>query len=203
MPAMRHISTFAIVLLFALSPLPTAAANTDDAIAFVQNLGDSVIEVLKSPETTPEQRHVKYQELLERGFALNTIARFVLGRYWRAATPEQQREYLGLFRLFVLEIYASRLDSYSGQSFTIVKAHPIGDKDTLVNTEVSQTDAEPLRVDYRVRARQGSYKIIDVIVEGISLVRAQREEFASIIKHEGFDGLLELMPNYDGAAPSN
>ncbi len=203
MSVIRRISSLAIILLLALSPLPTAAANTDDAIAFVQNLGDSVIEVLKSPETTPEQRHVKFQEILDRGFAVNTIGRFALGRHWRAATPEQRQEYLRLFRLYVLEVYASRLDNYSGQSFTVVKAHPIDDEDTLVNTEVSQTDAEPLRVDYRVRARQGSYKIIDVIVEGISLVRAQREEFASIIKHEGFDGLLELMRNYDGAAPSN
>ena len=200
---MRHISTFAVVLLFALSPLPTAAANSDDAIAFVQNLGDSAIEVLKSPETTPEQRHVKFQEILDRWFAVKTIGRFALGRHWRAATPEQRREYLRLFRLYVLEVYASRLDNYSGQSFTVVKAHPIDDEDTLVNTEVSQTGAEPLRVDYRVRARQGNYKIVDVMVEGISLITTQRSEFASIINHKGFDGLLDLMRNYDADAPSN
>ncbi len=73
----------------------------------------------------------------------------------------------------------------------------------MVNTEVSQTGTEPLRIDYRVRAQQGDYKIVDVLVEGISLIRTQRSEFASIINREGFDGLLELMRDYDGDAPSN
>ena len=157
--------------------------------------------LLASVEQT--SRRVKFQEILDRDFAVNTIGRFALGRYWRAVTPDQQKEYLRLFRLFVLNSYASRLDGYSGQSFTVVEAHSIDDMDTLVNTEISQTNAEPLRVDYRVRAQQGDYKIVDVLVEGISLIRTQRSEFASIINREGFDGLLELMRNYDGAAAPN
>lgn len=203
MSVIRRISSLTVILLLALSPLPVAAGTLDDAITFVQNLGDNAIEVLKAPDSTPEQRRVKFQVLLDSGFAVDTIGRFALGRYWRAATSEQRLEYLRLFRLFILNTYASRLDGYSGQSFSVVKAHPIDDKDTLVNTEVSQTNAQPLRVDYRVRARHGDYKIVDVLVEGISLVTTQRSEFASIINREGFDGLLELMRDYDGDAPSN
>ena len=203
MPVIRRISSLAVILLLALSPLPVAAGTLGDAIAFVQNLGDNAIEVLQAPDSTPEQRRVKFQEILDRDFAVNTIGRFALGRYWRTASPEQRREYLRLFRLFILNTYASRLDGYSGQSFSVVKAHPIDDKDTLVNTEISQTNAQPLRVDYRVRARHGGYKIVDVMVEGISLITTQRSEFASIINREGFDGLLELMRNYDGDAAQN
>ncbi len=203
MSVIRRISSLAVILLIALSPLPVAAGTLDDAITFVQNLGDNAIGVLEAPDTTPEQRRVEFRVLLDRGFAVETIGRFALGRYWRAATPEQQQEYLRLFRLFILNTYASRLDDYSGQSFNVVKAHSIDDKDTLVNTEISQTNAEPLRVDYRVRAKQGDYKIVDVLVEGISLIRTQRSEFASIINREGFDGLLELMRNYDGATAPN
>ena len=203
MPVIRRICSFTVILLLAFSPLPVAADTLDDAITFVQNLGDNAIEVLKAPDSTPEQRRVMFQGLLASGFAVDTIGRFALGRYWRAATPEQRLEYLRLFRLFILNTYASRLDGYSGQSFSVVKAHPIDDKDTLVNTEVSQTNAQPLRVDYRVRARHGDYKIVDVLVEGISLVTTQRSEFASIINREGFDGLLDLMRDYDGTAPSN
>ncbi len=203
MSAIHRISSLAIILLLALSPLPSAAGTLDNAITFVQNLGDTAIEVLKAPDTTPEQRRVKFQEILDRDFAVNTIGRFALGRYWRAVTPDQQKEYLRLFRLFVLNSYASRLDGYSGQSFSVVEAHSIDNMDTLVNTEISQTNAEPLRVDYRVRTQQDDYKIVDVLVEGISLVRTQRSEFASIINREGFDGLLELMRDYDGTAPSN
>ena len=203
MTVIRRISSLAVILLLALSPLPVAAGTLDDAIRFVQNLGDNAIEVLKAPDSTPEKRRVKFQEILDRDFAVNTIGRFALGRYWRAASPDQRQEYLRLFRLFILNTYASRLDGYSGQSFTVVKAHSIDNKDTLVNTAISQTNAEPLRVDYRVRTRQGDHKIVDVLVEGISLITTQRSEFASIINREGFDGLLELMRDYDGAAPSN
>ncbi len=203
MSVIRRFSSLAVILLITLSPLPVAAGTLDDAITFVQNLGDNAIEVLEAPDTTPEQRRVEFRVLLDRGFAVETIGRFALGRYWRAATPEQQQEYLRLFRLFILNTYASRLDDYSGHSFNVVKAHSIDDKDTLVNTEISQTNAEPLRVDYRVRAKQGDYKIVDVLVEGISLIRTRRSEFASIINREGFDGLLELMRDYDGATAPN
>ena len=202
MAATRRLPSIGLVLLLALAPLPVAAGNEEGAIAFVQDLGDSAIAVLKAPDSTPEQRHASFQALLDRGFAVDTIGRFALGRYWRTASPEQQKEYLALFREFVLKSYASRLDGYSGETFTVVKAHAIDDKDTLVNTEITQSNAEPIRVDYRVRARQGDYKIVDVLVEGISLITTQRSEFASIINRDGIDGLLALMRDYDGDAAS-
>jgi phospholipid transport system substrate-binding protein len=203
MSAIRRYSAIAIILLFALPTPPVAASTLDGAVTFVQNLGDNAIEVLKDPDTSPEQRRAEFRALLDRGFAVKTIGRFALGRYWRAATPEQQQEYLRLFRLFVLHTYASRFDGYSGQSFNVVKAHPIDDKDTLVNTEIWQANAEPLRVDYRVRVHQGDYKIVDVLVEGISLIRTQRSEFASIINRDGIDGLLALLRGYDHTSASN
>jgi len=201
--SVRHrISSLAVILLIALTPLPAAAGTLDDAIAFVQDLGDSAIAVLKAPDSTPEQRRLEFQAILDRSFAVRTIGRFALGQNWLAVTPEQREEYLRLFRLFILDTYASRLDGYSGQSFNVVKAHSINEMDTIVNTEIG-TDGAPLRIDYRVRAQQGRYKIIDVMVEGISLITTQRSEFASIINREGFDGLLELMRNYDGGAAPN
>ena len=203
MSVIRRFSALAVILLLVQSTQPVSAGTLDEAIKFVQNLGDNAIEVLKAPNTSPEQRRAEFQALLDRGFAVKTIGRFALGRNWRAATPEQQQEYLSLFRQFILNTYASRLDGYSGQSFNVVDARPIDDKDTLVNTEIGQTDAEPLRVDYRVRTKQGTYKIVDVLVEGISLITTQRSEFSSIINREGFDGLLKLMRDYDGAAASN
>ena len=200
MSVIRRFSALAVILLIVQSTQPVSAGTLDEAIKFVQNLGDNAIEVLKAPNTSPEQRRAEFQALLDRGFAVKTIGRFALGRNWRAATPEQQQEYLKLFRQFILNTYASRLDGYSGQSFNVVDARPIDGKDTLVNTEIGQTNAEPLRVDYRVRTKQGTYKIVDVLVEGISLITTQRSEFASIINREGFDGLLKLMRDYDDDA---
>ena len=108
------------------------------------------------------------------------------------ATPEQRATYLALYRSFVLDTYTSRLDGYSGQTFKVLKALPINAKDTLVSTEVTsgKSGSSSIRVDYRVRSRNGTLKIVDVVVEGISLIATQRSEFASVISRDGFDGRL-------------
>ncbi len=163
---------------------------------FVKTLGERAINILTSEGTTPEGRKAQFRDLLDEGFAVNTIGRFVLGRYWRAATPEELNEYLVLFRDFVLDTYSQRLDSYAGETFEIIKSQPLDEQDTMVSTEIGGTDGPAIRVDYRVRSQAGIHKIVDVLVEGVSLVVTQRAEFASVINREGFDGLIEILRRY-------
>ncbi len=117
----------------------------------------------------------------------------MIGRYWRAATPQQRQEYLSLFRVFVLDTYAQRLDGYSGETIDVIKSLPIDETDTMVSTEIVRRNGPPIRVDYRVRIRNDGHRIVDVIVEGISLVVTQRSEFASVINRKGLDGLLAVL----------
>ena len=103
MPLPRNVTLVAVALVVALwTPAPVVAAGPSDAGAFVQQLGDDVIAVLTEADSDAERRGTRYRELLDRGFAIDTIARFVLGRHWRAATQTQRSEYLVLFREFVL-----------------------------------------------------------------------------------------------------
>ena len=193
----RSIAAIAVVLFLVVMPFATGTAETvpEQAVKFVTKLGEDAIKVLSVPGATDEERKQRYRELLDEGFAVNTIGRFVVGRYWRSATPEQRKTYLKLYRAFVLDTYTSRLDGYSGQTFKVLKSLPIDKRDTLVATEVvsRKSGAPPIRVDYRVRARDGTLKIVDVIVEGISLIATQRSEFASVINRGGFDSLIELL----------
>ncbi len=179
-----------------------ADAASNEAARFVKSLGDDAIEVLSTSEISAEQRKIRFRELLDQGFAINTIARFAIGRYWRAATPEQRREYLALFREFVLDTYARRLDGYAGETFEIIKSQPIDEKDTMVSTEIVRQNGPPIRVDYRVRIRTDGHKIVDIIVEGISLVVTQRAEFASVINRKGLDGLLSVLREYSAGSGS-
>lgn len=185
----------AAVLAVALFAYASSAAELqlNEAGRFVKALGDDAVTVLNTEEVGSAQRSARYRELLHRGFAIDIIARFVLGRYWRAASEAQRRAYLGLFREYVLDVYAARLDSYAGESFVILKEQPLDEKDTIVSTEIRSPDGAPIRVDYRVRALAGGHKVIDVLVEGVSLIITQRSEIASIINRQGFDGLLELL----------
>ncbi|MFQ5786090.1 MAG: phospholipid-binding protein MlaC [Alphaproteobacteria bacterium] len=182
-----------MVVVWAFAASATADETTGDAAVFIRTLGDNVFRVLSTTNTDENDRKQRYRQLLENGFAVKTIARFVLGRYWRAATPEQQQEYMVLFRDFVLETYASRLNNYSGGTFDIVDVQPLDKRDTIVATEIHSPNGPPIRVEYRVRARGKGYKIIDVLVEGVSLIATQRSEFASIITRSGIEGLLALL----------
>ncbi len=180
------------------SSVSVAAADpAQNAADFVQALGDEAIAVLQTPDITDEQRNERYRDLLDRGFALDTISRFVLGRHWRTATEEQRAEYRSLFREYVLDTYASQLNNYTGETFAIVKSLALDDKDTMVNTEIRRPEGPPIRVDYRVRVRKESHKVVDIRVEGVSLVITQRSEFASIIARDGVDGLLQLLREYE------
>jgi phospholipid transport system substrate-binding protein len=169
------------------------AGQAEDAADFIRNLGDETVATLAATDVSQDERIAKYQVLVERSFAMKTIARYVLGRNWRAATPEQQTEYLELFRAFVIDNYASKLDSFSGTVFRIVEAQALDEKDTIVSTEVQSPGNPPVLIGYRVRVRDGKYRIIDVIVEGVSLVATQRSEFASVVDRNGIEGLLELL----------
>ena len=170
--------------------------NLDAPGAFVKQLGDRTIEVLSNESYSPEDRMKHYRELLRDGFAVNTIARFALGRHWRGATPEVREEYLALFQDFVLDIYSKRLDGFSGETFTVIKSQTVNNSDTMVSTEIGGTDGPPIRVDYRVRSHEGVLLIVDVLVEGISLIVTQRSEFASVISRDGLDGLLDKLREY-------
>ena len=195
LPAMRFAVVFLVMApIMAMTSAPAAlAGQAEDAADFIKKLGDETVATLAATEVSQDERIAKYQVLVERSFAMKTIARYVLGRNWRAATPEQQTEYLELFRAFVIDNYASKLDSFSGTVFRIVDAQALDEKDTIVSTEVQSPGNPAVLIGYRVRVRNGKYRIIDVIVEGVSLVATQRSEFASVVDRNGIEGLLDLL----------
>ena len=206
MPLGRFSAVVAVTLGVAIGSLQSFAAEVaaSEASEFVRKLGDDTIAVLATPDTTAEQRKARFRELLDEGFAVETIGRFVLGRYWRAATPAQRSDFLRLFREFILETYAGRLGTYAGETSKVIKELPLDEKDTLVSTEIRSPDGPPIRVDYRVRARPAGLKIIDVFVEGVSLITTQRAEFASVINRTGgVEGLLELLRERASGEPTN
>lgn len=171
---------------------PAARAQTSPQLAadFVQQLANQAIATLRAPGTTIEQREVALRRLLRQGFDLQLIGRFVLGRYYRSATPEQRADFQALFEEYLLRTYSSRLGGYSGESFTIVSAVPAGTKDALIRTRIDRPSGPPLHADWRVRATGNQNRIIDVMVEGVSMAVTQRSEFAAVISRGGFDGLL-------------
>lgn len=135
--------------------------------------------------------------VLEEGTDLTLLGRLVLGRYWREASSRQRTAYLELFRRYMVHTFVQRLRQYVGDdpaqpgaSFEIVASRPVGNRDILVQSRVLPPNSQPLRVDWRLRERPDSPVIIDLIIEGISLLVTQRSEFAAVLERNGVDGLL-------------
>lgn len=205
-------------IVSASSPVGTSwaqTANSPSAVAeqaqqtpagkFIQDIGNQAIVIIKDKSLSQEQRDNKYHEILRNAFDLKTIGRFVIGRAWDRATPEQQQEYMKLFEDLVVKLYGDRISLYSGENFHVKGVRSEDEQDIIVSSVIEHpSGAQPTNVDWRVRQKGGKLAVVDVVVEGVSQSVTQRQEYASIIQRDGgkIDGLLETM-RQRLQAPSN
>lgn len=188
--ARQFVVALVATLLFSLSAY-AQQARADNAEALIASLGDRALKVLVVDSQSDEQRIEAFRGLLNEGFDLPLIGRYALGRYWRQATAGQKDEYGKLFEDFIVRTYAARLGQYSGETLK-VDGSRADDGDTIVSSEIVRPDKPGIRVDWRVRNSSEGPKIVDVVVEGVSMLLTQRDEFASVIQRAGgnVEGLL-------------
>ncbi|MEQ8195783.1 MAG: ABC transporter substrate-binding protein [Rhodospirillales bacterium] len=185
-------------LLFALMaclvPQGVRAENFEQgAKRFIESLADEALQSLTVKDKPRDERAEKFRRLLHDYFAYRTIGAWVLGRYWRKATEAEKKEYFVLFEQLLVETYVDRFAQYPGASLQVVQTTNSGDRDVIVSTLLNRSDGQvPVKVDWRLRAREGKYKIIDLMVEGLSMGLTQRSDFASVIRQNGgtVEGLL-------------
>ncbi len=173
-----------------------------NASAFVQDLADRAIANLTAAGLTAEERELRFRALFRDGFAITGIAKFTLGRYWRSADEQQRAEYLALFEDVIVDAWATRFTKYSGQQFEITEESSIpgsaNQNTVIVRSLIWASPDTPIRVNWRVASAGDIYKITDVIVEGISMANTQRDEFSSLVRKNGFDGLLTSLRTKSG-----
>lgn len=189
---------FILAMAFWVSPVSANAATTGDAAAetFIQSLAEDAVQALTTKGVERKERVKRFRDLLKQNFDVPFIGKWVLGRYWRKASDVEKEEYLKLFEDYVVITYVERFDQYSGESIKVVKTISDPGKDSLVFSEIRRpTGGEPIRVNWRVRNKSDIYKIIDVLVEGISMSQSQRKEFTSVIRSKGgkVEGLLTVL----------
>ena len=193
----RDILAGCLTLALVLAAVPGHAAGTqDEARRLIESLADKAIAALTVKTVPREERAKRFRVLLHEHFAVKTIGRWVMGRYWRKATDGERMEFLDLFENLLVSIYVDRFANYAGVTLTITKTATKGDADIIVYSKILRPDGSPLvRVDWRVRKRKGGHKIIDVMVEGVSLGQTQRSEVASVIRKNGgkIQSLLDEM----------
>lgn len=172
--------------------------GTAEAERAVQTLAAQIWQRLG--QTDEQGRIDAIAVLLEDATDVELLGRLVLARYWQQLNDEQQARYRTLFRDVVMRTFARRLNQYAQDAhgpleerFTIVSSAPAGQQDVLVRSRVRPESGKTLAVDWRLREGDAGPVIIDVIIEGVSLLVSQRSEFAAVIERSDMEGLLAEM----------
>lgn len=170
-----------------LAPRPAFALAEDEARAVVQRAVDEVLALVRT-KSSAEQKAEQLRAIMERTAALPQIARFAAGRIWREMSDDQQGRYVAAFSIYLARIYARRFQDYSGETVTLDRAVDAGKKGILVQSAVSQPGGQPIPVDWLVSDRAGDgARIVDIVIEGVSMTTTQREEIGAMFDSRGSD----------------
>ena len=197
-------SLFALLALVVGLAAAPAARAADDAAAFIDKLGTEAIGVLSDKSLAGEDRKQRFRTLFVDHFDVPSIGKFVLGRYARSATPEQMDTYQKVFEDYVVSTYNTRLSSYAGQTLDVVGSTPGENGRTIVKSQINQPagGTQPIQVDWVLTGEAGAYRIVDVVIGGVSMALSQRSEFASVIQNGGgnVDALIARLRDQLAAA---
>jgi phospholipid transport system substrate-binding protein len=171
------------------------AQPAEKAAAFIKSTGDKIVDVVNGPGSSGSKRAAMTQ-IVDRYVDVDEIGRFCLGRYWRQATPTQQKQYLALFREVLVTNISTKVGEYQGVRFTMGRSR-IEDEDAVVSTTVERPNNPPTAVDWIVANPGSNPKIIDVKAEGTSLRLTQRQDYASYLarNNNNIDALITAMRN--------
>ena len=172
-----------LALGLGFAPVNAHADLAEGARSIVEEMSSDAVQKLTDPSIDREARKQRMREMMDQYFNIEGIARWVLGRHWRKATDDERAEYLVLYQDLMIETYVDRFAGYQGESLTFGKVDVRDGKDAIVSTEFNRPNQDqPIAVDWRVREYDGAYKVIDIMIEGVSMGQTQRSEFASAIK---------------------
>ncbi|MCM1324461.1 MAG: ABC transporter substrate-binding protein [Acetobacter sp.] len=171
-----------------------ADINKNEAVDMVKELTKDGIEQLVVSSASQDERNRRFEKLFTENLDLDFIGKYVLGRYWRTANAQQRREFINLYRDFNVKIWSKRFDEFRGKKFVFEGTSAANNPNQVfVNTIVPMKEGKPATVKWRVYEHNGRLKIIDIIIENVSLAQTARNEYTSYISKssKGIEGLLE------------
>jgi len=178
----------------ALPGVARADNHGEKSAEFIQSLANRAIESLTDPETPRSARIERFRAMFNDSFAVRSIGKRALGRYWNRASDEEQSKYQRLFEELMVITYVDRFANYAGESLKILKSRIEDKAIATVFSEIERKGgAKPIRVDWIVGTNGVIYKIVDVKVEGVSMTQTLSSDFTSIIRQRDgqVSGLIE------------
>jgi len=189
----------AIVVLFFFA-LPVHAGP---ALETVQTQVDKILDVLRDPALKAESskgiKEEKVLALINEVFDYTELSKRTLSRNWKKLNPEQREEFKDLFSKLLGGVYIDRIIAYSDEDVVFNKETALSEKKAEVQSEII-TGSKTIPIFYRMILKNGEWKVYDVLIEGISLVKNYRSQFKEILKKQSPEDLLEILRKKVGQA---
>jgi len=191
---MRRISTLVLALCLALPVL--AKPTPEGAAELVRETTDRMLAALEREKRVIREQPARIYDLVSDivlpHFDFEAMARSVLGKYWRQASPEQRRRFTEEFRTLLVRTYASSLAEYSGQEVKFLPPRPGStDDEARVRTEIEQQGGFPIPVEYDLRYQDDGWKVVGVTIDGLDLVLNYRRSFGQEIRQQGLAAVID------------
>ena len=179
---------FFIIIIFIFGLTQKSFSYSSDPKQFIQEIVDEAKKVLVD-SNTKEFKTKKLSEMALKTVDIKGVAYYSLGSYRKEFSDEQMKEYLPLFEKYFLKSFTSRLTDYSDPKIDVLSAEVLNPKYTIVKSLLLATDKKPeVNIEWRVYTKNPDKPLIrDLIIEGLSLARTQKEEFASVIETNNGD----------------
>jgi len=187
----------AAAALFSMLPhMVFAQAAGGDAGQVVNDFTQRGITQVLQANISKQEKSDRFRALFKQFFDIPAIGRFTLGRFWKAAQPDEQNKFLTTFEDVIVYTWTRRFSEYNGQTLKIQSSAPDGDNGALVNSTIVGKDVQPVTVVWRLRKREDGWRVVDVIIEGVSMAVTYRQEYATILNQQGgMPGLLTQLQN--------
>lgn len=189
-------TTFAFLVALTLNVTPGNAQTDDGAQKFIGELAQRAITTVADRQLPQVERDERFRKLFVSSFDIPEIGRFVLSRYWRVATPDQQHEFLSLFEDINVLTWAKRFQDYNGESLETDGGRKDGDRGWVVDSHILRAQGPQIPVQWRLKqSDDGSFRVVDIVVEGVSMAITYRSDYAAAMQANGskVDGLLSIM----------
>ncbi len=184
-------SRHSLVLLLALAAPAIAAPSTPRMV--VEKMANQVLATLRGDSATTEERRTKVESIIYEHVDFTTLSRLVLARNWRTLNDEQKAEFMVEFKKHLSDTYGENVDNYRNESVEVLSERKEKRGDVTVKSKIVRGGTDDILVDYRLRQRDDVWRIIDVVIEGVSLVANFRSQFQDIVSNGGVEKLLRLL----------